>query len=72
MKHTRVRAEYCFDVLKAKYLVNGFFAGNEASWKMQEKIGYKLRGGEVENNCPARGGKTIEIKTVLLKEKFIR
>ena len=68
----RGRAAYCFDQLKAVYLINGFLEGNEISYKMQRKLGYKLTGELGERNCPARGGKTKEIKTMLKKEDFIR
>lgn len=68
----RGRAVYCFDQLKAVCLINGFLEGNEISYKMQKKLGYKKTGEIGERNCPARGGKTKEIKTMLKKEDFIR
>ncbi len=68
----RARAKFCFEVLKVDYLDNGFLEGNEASWHMQEKIGYKKTGEIADNNCPARGGKTKEIKTKLVESDFVK
>ena len=66
------RASYCFNKLKAVCLLNGFFEGNEASYKMQKKVGYKITGEIGELNCPARGEKVRVIKTVLKREDFVK
>jgi len=67
----RARAKYCFDVLGVEYLENGFFEGNQVSWRMQEKIGYKQTGERVERFCPAINENVVEIKTKLLKKDFV-
>ncbi len=66
------RAVYCFDTLKVDHLENGFLEGNETSRRMQEKLGYKLTGELSTQNCPARGGITKEIRTILTRENFVR
>lgn len=66
------RIKYCFDKLNVDYLENGFLEGNEISWRMQKKLGYKLTGEKSELNCPARGGLATEIKTKLTKEDFLK
>lgn len=38
------RIEFAFDELKLRRLENGFFAGNQSSFKMQERFGYKIEG----------------------------
>jgi len=67
----KARARFCFDVLKAKEIINGFLSDNEISWKMQKKLGYKLRGDTKEVYCLARKCNVIDIKTILKKEDFI-
>lgn len=66
------RANYCFNKLKAVCLSNGYLEGNEVSYKMQKKLGYVTTGVIAERDCPARGKKTKEIKTMLLKKDFIK
>ena len=38
------RIKYAFELLGLRRLENGFFDGNENSWKMQQKFGYKIEG----------------------------
>ena len=66
----RARTKFCFDILKVKHIEDGYLTGNEPSWKMQSRMGYKAN-GEGEKNCPARGGATKEFKTILTRENFI-
>ena len=35
---------YAFEELGLRRLENGFFDGNESSWKMQKRFGYKIEG----------------------------
>lgn len=67
------RIEFAFDVLKLRRLENGFFPGNEASFRMQEKFGYKIEGlGRKKFVCLADGQIKDECITGLLKEEWIR
>jgi ribosomal-protein-alanine N-acetyltransferase len=50
-------------------LVNGYFDGNEASWAMQRKLGYR-RIAEVASRCMADGRQTIEHVTQLLRSDW--
>jgi hypothetical protein len=50
-------------------LVNGYFDGNENSWSMQHKLGYR-RVGEVASRCMADGRQTIEHVTALLRSDW--
>ena len=66
------RAKYCFDVLGAEKINSGFFEGNEASWSMMKKVGFKLTGKREEFNCPAIGKKVFNLETVLHKGDFVK
>jgi len=67
------RIEFAFDVLKLRRLENGFFAGNEASARMQEKLGYKIEGLRRKAYvCMADGEVKDEYITGLLKEEWVR
>ena len=63
------RAKFAFETLGLSELENGYFDFNEKSWKMQQKIGYKIV-GKTTNNCPALGGKVVEVVTNLKKQDF--
>ena len=66
------RIKYAFEVLGLRRLENGFFEGNEKSWKMQEKFGYKKEGIRRNKYIPLSTGKvTNEVITALLKEEWI-
>lgn len=63
------RAKFAFEELGLNELENGYFDFNENSWKMQQKLGYKIV-GKTTNNCPAIGGEVVEIVTNLKKKDF--
>ena len=68
-----LRAEYCFEVLGLRRLENGYFAGNEKSKKMQEKLGYKSEGIRRKRFlCLATNEYIDECITGLLKEDFTK
>jgi ribosomal-protein-alanine N-acetyltransferase len=57
---------FAFCELGLTKLVNGYFDGNEKSWAMQRRLGYR-RVAEVTNRCMADGRQTIEQVTTLLR-----
>lgn len=61
---TKIRFAFC--ELGLTKLVNGYFEGNENSWAMQRKLGYR-RVGEASGRCMADGRTTIEHVTTLLR-----
>ena len=61
---TKIR--FAFSNLGLTTLVNGYFDGNDASWAMQRKLGYR-RIGERPGFCMADGRQTIEHITTLLR-----
>ncbi|MBE7075053.1 MAG: GNAT family N-acetyltransferase [Clostridiales bacterium] len=63
------RAKFAFETLNLNELENGFFEHNEISWKMQQKLGYKIVGKTI-NYCPALNREVVEIITNLKKEEF--
>ena len=65
----KARAKFAFETLKLTELENGFFDYNQASWHMQEKVGYKIVGKKT-NFCPALNKEVVEIVTLLKKEDF--
>ncbi len=68
-----MRAEYCFEKLGLRRLENGYFAGNEKSKKMQEKLGYKDEGIRRKKYlCLATNEYVDECITGLLKEEFVK
>ncbi|MGE5614742.1 MAG: GNAT family N-acetyltransferase [Bacillota bacterium] len=67
------RIEFAFNELKLRRLENGFFAGNQLSFKMQEKFGYKIEGLRRKAFvCMADGELKDEYITGLLKEEWIK
>ena len=64
------RARFAFFELKLEKLYNGYFDYNQASPKMQQKIGYKIV-GERDRFCPALGKNVKEIRTILTRDDFI-
>lgn len=67
------RARFAFEDLKLRRLENGFFRGNEASWAMQERLGYKIEGEKRKAyRCMADGELKDEIITGLLIEDWKR
>lgn len=67
------RIKYAFEVLGLRRLENGFFEGNEKSWKMQESFGYKIEGKKRQRyKCLSTGKIVDEYITGLLKEEWIK
>lgn len=67
------RIKYAFEVLRLRRLENGFFDGNEKSWKMQQSFGYKLEGTRRQKyKCLSTEKIVDEHVTGLLKEEWIR
>ena len=64
-----VRAKFAFETLNLSELENGYFEHNEISWKMQQKLGYRIVGKTI-NFCPALKREVVEIVTNLAKEDF--
>ncbi|HEV7320641.1 MAG TPA: GNAT family protein [Ensifer sp.] len=63
------KIRFAFGALGLTRLVNGYFDGNESSWAMQRKLGYR-RVGEVASRCMADGRQTIEHVTTLLRSDW--
>ena len=67
------RIKYAFDILNLRRLENGFFVGNEKSWKMQESFGYKIEGTKRQRyKCLSTGKIVDEVITGLLKDEWIK
>lgn len=60
------KVRFAFQKLGLTKLVNGYFEGNENSWAMQRRLGYR-RVGELPARCMADGRQTIEHVTALLR-----
>ncbi len=67
----RARAKFAFENLNVDELLNGFYEFNNASWHMQQKVGYK-QVGKTTNFCPALKSEVVEVVTTLKKEDFIK
>ena len=66
------RIRYAFNELGLRRLENGYFEGNESSFKMQEKFGYKNEGIRRKKFISMATGKIEdEYITGLLKEEWI-
>jgi RimJ/RimL family protein N-acetyltransferase len=63
------KIRFAFRELGLTKLVNGYFDGNENSWAMQRKLGYR-RVAEVPGRCMADGRQTIEHVTTLLRSDW--
>ena len=63
------KIRFAFRELGLTKLVNGYFDGNENSWEMQRKLGYR-RVAEVPSRCMADGRQTIEHVTTLLRSDW--
>jgi ribosomal-protein-alanine N-acetyltransferase len=63
------KIRFAFCELGLTKLVNGYFDGNENSWAMQRKLGYR-RVAEVTSRCMADGRQTIEHVTTLLRSDW--
>ncbi len=63
------KIQFAFRDLGLTKLVNGYFDGNENSWAMQRKLGYRPA-GEVPSRCMADGRQAIEHVTTLLRSDW--
>lgn len=63
------KIRFAFRELGLAKLVNGYFDGNENSWAMQRRLGYR-RVAEVASRCMADGRQTIEHVTTLLRSDW--
>lgn len=63
------KIRFAFSELGLTKLVNGYFDGNQASWAMQRKLGYRPA-GEVASRCMADGRQTTEHMTTLLRSDW--
>lgn len=63
------KIRFAFRELGLTKLVNGYFDGNEPSWAMQRKLGFR-RIAEVSSRCMADGRRTIEHVTTLLRSDW--
>ncbi|MFZ5734475.1 MAG: GNAT family N-acetyltransferase [Pseudomonadota bacterium] len=67
------RIRFAFDTLNLLELHNGYFAGNEPSWDLQKRFGYKRTAVEPRRRqCLADGSWKDEILTSLHKNDWIR
>lgn len=67
------RLKFAFNELNLRRIDNGYFEGNEASLRMQEKFGYKIEGKKRKAFiCMADGEIKDEYLTGLLKEEWIK
>lgn len=62
--------EYCFKTLNMEIMENVFFVGNEATKKMQEKIGAFVT--DEKDTIVVNGKQRIKNKAVITKENFER
>lgn len=63
------KIRFAFGELGLTKLVNGYFDGNDRSWAMQRKLGYR-RVAERPARCMADGRQTIEHVTELLRSDW--
>ena len=63
------KIRFAFCELGLTKLVNGYFDGNDSSWGMQRKLGYR-RVAKVPSRCMADGRQTIEHVTTLLRSDW--
>jgi RimJ/RimL family protein N-acetyltransferase len=67
------RIRFAFDTLNLLELRNGYFLGNEPSWDLQKRFGYKRAAGAPRRRqCLADGSWKDEIITSLYREDWIR
>lgn len=50
-------------------LTSGFFRGNEASWSIQRRLGFKVT-GESRITCVARDAEVANVETMLSRQRF--
>ena len=67
------KIRFAFEDLKLRRLENGFFKGNEASLRMQQRFGFRLEGEKrAAYRCMADGQLKDECTTGLLCEEWIK
>ncbi len=67
-----LRIRFAFEQLGLRKLENGYFPGNQASWQMQQKFGYRQEGIRRQKFiCSATGEIVDEVLTGLLREEWI-
>jgi RimJ/RimL family protein N-acetyltransferase len=67
------RNRFAFENLGLRRLDNGFFVGNDASRRMQERLGYRIEGTKRQAlRCMADGDIKDETITGLLREDWVR
>jgi RimJ/RimL family protein N-acetyltransferase len=67
----RAKIDFAFNKLKLRRLDNGFLEGNDASFNMQKKLGFKVEGKRRKGMvCEADGKIKDEYTTGLLKEEW--
>ena len=65
------RLRFAFNELKLRRIENGYFKGNESSFKMQQKFGYKIEGMKRKSLiCKADGKIKDEYITGLIKQEW--
>ena len=66
------RIRFAFEQLNLRRIENGYFAGNEASRRMQLRLGYREEGMRRKSLfCPADGQYKNEYLTGLLREEWV-
>jgi len=66
------KVRYAFEDRGLRRLANGFLTGNEASWRMQQSLGYRIEGTRPGLRCLADGRTTDEVLTILRREEWAR
>jgi ribosomal-protein-alanine N-acetyltransferase len=65
------KIRFAFEDLNLRRLENGFFPGNESSFQMQKKFGYRVEGTRRKAfRCMADGKLKDECNTALLREQW--
>lgn len=65
----RAFLDYAFATYDLAIIRSGFFVGNEASLRVQEKLGFETVGRRMVH-CLARGREIEHIDTILTRERF--
>lgn len=67
------RIRFAFETLRLRELHNGYFTGNEASWELQKRFGYRHTGAPpIRRLCLADGTGKDEILTSLHCDDWTR
>lgn len=64
-----LRSVYAFDVLGLRFVRSEFFGGNEASWKMQQKVGFEII-GTLPKMWWINGRYRDEVMTLQTRQRF--